>query len=256
MAAATLPAIRRNLDDVRGRVEAARRRSPRAAGRVELVVVTKAAPASVLPLLAACGVVDVGENRVQAAEARRAGAPPGLCWHGIGHLQRNKAARALAVFDVFHALDSPRLADRLAALRDPAAPPWPVYLQVNAAADPAKGGVAPDEALEFVKRTLRHPTLDVRGLMTMAPLGEGAEDRGEGAARAAFATLRGLRDEIVGAGLGDPPPTGLSMGMTDDFEWAVEEGATVVRVGSAIFRGLLDDTETASEDAAREGRPR
>jgi len=229
-------ALRQSLADLRARIEAARARGAHAAPQVTLVVVTKSAPPAVLPHLLLAGVTDVGENRVQAAEERRPRTPPGLVWHGIGHLQRNKAARAVDLFDVFHALDSPRLAEHLESVLARAGRLWPVYIQVNAAADPAKGGLAVEETVAFVKDVLRHPHLACRGFMTMARL-----DAGEAGARAAFRALREVRDEVRRRGLGDPPPEGLSMGMSDDFEWAVEEGSTVVRVGRAVFAGLPEE---------------
>jgi pyridoxal phosphate enzyme (YggS family) len=225
--------LARNLASVRARIRAAGERGRNAAASVDLVVVTKSASPAVFPALAAAGVTDVGENRVQAAEARRPGSPAGWRWHGIGHLQRNKAAKAVALFDVFHALDSVGLAERLAAVREGMDPPWPVYIQVNAAGDPAKGGFVPEETSDVVRRILRLPPLRPVGLMTMARLGAG-----EAEARAAFRTLRERRDDLVREGLGEEPIAGLSMGMSDDFEWAVEEGATVVRVGRAVFEGV------------------
>jgi pyridoxal phosphate enzyme (YggS family) len=172
---------------------------------------------------------------VAAAVERRPHAPPGLTWHGIGHLQRNKAARAVDLFDVFHALDSDRLAEKLESVLVSRGRRWPVYIEVNAALDPAKCGIPPEEALAFVKDVAHQSHLEVRGFMTMAAYGAD-----EATARSTFRTLREIRDEAVRAGVGTEPPAELSMGMTDDFEWAVEEGATVVRVGRAIFEGLED----------------
>lgn len=225
--------LRRNLEAVRTRIDSARTRSPVAAPRVDLVVVTKAVPASFLDLLPALGATDVGENRVASAVARRPEAPAELRWHGIGHLQTNKAKRALDAFDVFHALDSLHLADRLESLLAPPDRAWPVYAQINAAGDPAKGGVAPDDALGFLSALSDRPHLRVLGLMTMA-----REDVAGEAARPTFRLLREIRDEAVRRGIGRAAPSALSMGMSADFEIAVEEGATVVRVGSAIWDGV------------------
>jgi pyridoxal phosphate enzyme (YggS family) len=212
---------------------------------VSLVVVTKSAPPSAFSLLARAGHRDVGENRVLDAERRReaAGSPrtpagDDLVWHGIGHLQTNKARRALFAFDTFHALDSLHLADRLEALLAETDRRWPVYAQVNAAEDPAKSGVAPAEADAFLRALSDRPHLDVVGLMAMA-----REDAPGEAARATFSTLRGVRDEAVRRGVGRRPPSGLSMGMSDDFETAVEEGATVVRIGRAAFEGVFPGEE-------------
>ena len=234
-----------NVAGLASRVEAARTRGRHASpAPVSLVVVTKSAPPSAFDLLARAGHVDVGENRVLEAEKRRAGAagmrtPEGrsLVWHGIGHLQTNKARRAVDAFDVLHAVDSLHLADRLEACLAETDSRRPVYAQVNAARDPAKGGVAPEDAEAFLRALADRPHLDVVGLMTMAR----EEDRGEDA-RGAFSMLRDLRDDAVRRGVGRRPPSGLSMGMSDDFEVAVEEGATVVRIGRAAFFGVFDET--------------
>jgi pyridoxal phosphate enzyme (YggS family) len=222
-----------NLEAVHGRIGAARARGAHAAAEVALVAVTKAVPPALFPTLARAGVREVGENRVQAALARRPLAPADWVWHGIGHLQRNKAARALEAFDVFHALDSRVLAERLEALLAPRGRRWSVYLQVNAAGDPRKGGVGPEDALTLFAEVARLPHLEPLGFMTLA-----AEDGDEDDTRRTFRILREIRDEALRRGTGPAPPRGLSMGMSNDFEIAVEEGATVVRVGSALFEGL------------------
>ncbi len=227
-----------NLAGLRARIEAARQRSPRAADRVELLVVTKQVPVGLYAALEAAGVHEVAENRVQEAERRRPHAPPGWRWHGIGHLQRNKARRAVALFDVFHALDSLELARALDPFLRSGNRVWPVYIQVNAADDPRKGGIAPAEARSFVTSLADLPQLRPIGFMTLAPLSAAGADGGGSAARRAFRTLREVRDDVVRAGVGAEPPAGLSMGMSGDFEAAVEEGATVVRLGSAVLEGL------------------
>jgi pyridoxal phosphate enzyme (YggS family) len=223
-------ALKANLERLGRRIEEARSRGPSAATHTQVVVVTKQAPYGGLALLPDAGVTDIGENRVQSAEEKRPGAPPGLVWHGIGHLQRNKAGRALDLFDVFHALDSESLADRLEALLAVRGTRWPVYLEVNAASDAAKGGPPIEGALRFLRAVSRHPHLDVVGWMTMAAIDEDP--------RPAFRALREARDEAVRRGIGRRPPTALSMGMSDDFEVAVEEGATVVRIGRAVWDGV------------------
>jgi pyridoxal phosphate enzyme (YggS family) len=204
-------------------------------------VVTKEAPVAAFPLLAAAGVTEVGENRVQDAVLRRPAAPPSLVWHGIGHLQGNKVGKAVEVFDVFHALDSAALAARAETLLATRGKTWPVYLQVNAAADPDKGGVAPEEALAYLEEVSRHPHLDVVGWMTMAAL--------DADPRPAFRALAEVRDEAVRRGLGRRPASALSMGMTDDFEVAVEEGATIVRVGRAVWDGVFSASSSIARSA-------
>ncbi|MHC5010982.1 MAG: YggS family pyridoxal phosphate-dependent enzyme [Planctomycetota bacterium] len=246
-----LTELRRNLDDVRGRIEAARARSPHGAERVALVVVTKAAPVDLFPVLARSDLTDVGENRVQEAAKRRPLGSARWRWHGIGHLQRNKAAAAVRTFDVFHALDSLRLARRLETILAADGRRWPVYMEVNTAGDPAKHGFAPEEALDAAKAVADLHHLDLRGFMMMAAL-----DAGEARTRQGFRALRQIRDDAVAGGIGDAPPSGLSMGMSADYEWAVEEGATVVRVGTAIFRGVLDAAPSPGQDVPPEGSHR
>jgi PLP dependent protein len=239
--------LRTNLAALRARVEAAKARGSHPAASVDVVWVTKAVPAAWLAWLPQAGARDVGENRVPAAVEKREALPVdlvrSLVWHGIGHLQTNKARRALDAFDVFHALDSLRLAERLDALleetgRTPERP-WPVYAQVNAARDPKKGGVEAEEAGAFLAALEDRPRLRVVGLMTMA-----REDDPAGA-RAAFRALREVRDEAVRRGVGRAAPLGLSMGMSDDFEAAVEEGATVLRIGRAAWEGVGTAEEAA-----------
>jgi pyridoxal phosphate enzyme (YggS family) len=174
-------------------------------------------------------MVSFGENRVQEAEAKISNVGAGT-WHLIGHLQSNKAAKAAAKFDVVESVDSLELAERLSRLA-PASREGrdlPVYLQVNVDRDPDKAGWDPSVLRDELSHLLELPGLDVRGLMTVGRLVHDAQ-----AARPTFRALRELRDELAAAqpSLG----RGLSMGMSDDFEVAVEEGATVVRVGRAIF---------------------
>jgi PLP dependent protein len=232
--AASASRLRDNLEALRRRIDDARARGALAAPSVTVVVVTKSAPPEAFGLLARLGARDVGENRVQAAAQRRPDAPPGLVWHGIGHVQTNKARRAAQTFDVFHALDSLRLAEHLDAAREGAALRLPVYAQVHAARDPAKGGIAPDDVPAFLDAVARLPRLELVGLMTMAKESDDPED-----AREAFRTLREVRDDALAKGRGGAPALGLSMGMSGDFEVAVEEGATVVRVGRAVWDGVF-----------------
>jgi PLP dependent protein len=228
--AATLSAAH---DVVRRRIAAACLRSGRRSDDVRLLPVSKGVPVARLRAALAAGIVDFGENRVQEAEVK-AGQLVGARWELVGRLQGNKAARALAVFGAIHSVDSLELAqrlDRLAVARvgDPAARrPVPVFLQVNVDDDPAKAGFLP-AALESALAVLAALTgLELRGLMTIGRMVDRPEQ-----ARPTFAALRdlSLRLRQLDPRLGAE----LSMGMTDDFEVAVEEGATVVRVGRAIF---------------------
>lgn len=223
------------------RMAAAALRAGRAPAEVQLVGVTKTHPPELVAEALAAGLHDVGENRVQEAErkiAALAAVRTSLRWHLIGHLQSNKARRAAALFDIVHSVDSVHLAQALAyGAADRA--PLPVLLQVNVSGEASKEGFSlagweaqPPVLAAFcrdVEQVLALPGLAVHGLMTIAPWGEDPER-----ARPCFRSARRLRDELSrrfpAAGWGT-----LSMGMTDDFEVAIEEGATLVRVGRAIF---------------------
>jgi pyridoxal phosphate enzyme (YggS family) len=193
---------------------------------VQLVAVSKNVPADRLREAVEVGLTTLGENRVQEAEAK-VGALPGVEWHLVGHLQGNKAGRALDLFSVIQSVDSVALAQRLDRLGG-AGRRVPVYLQVNVDADVAKSGFDPVDLERSLDAVLALPGLEDLGLMTVGRLVERPED-----ARPTFVGLRGLSERLRSRhpGLG----SGLSMGMTDDYEVAVEEGATVVRVGRAIF---------------------
>lgn len=208
--------LRSNLDGVRRRIADACSRVHRDPSSVTLIVVTKSAPADILPRLAELGVTDIGENRpVEALE--RVGKLTGVRRHMIGHLQTNKVARTLAWADAIHSVDRDSVAAELRKHNKRT----PVFVQVNVSGEASKGGYRPAEVDRAVAEARKG--LDVVGLMTMAP--EGVDARPH---------FRALRELSRGTGLEN-----LSMGMTQDFEVAVEEGATHVRVGTAIFEGVL-----------------
>ena len=192
---------------------------------VLLVAVSKTVPADVLSTAAEAGLTTLGENRVQEAAAKRP-LVAGVAWHLIGPLQSNKAGRAIELFDVIQSVDSVGLAERLS--RRAEGRTVRVLLQVNVDADPAKAGFAPEALPVDLAGLLALPGLRVEGLMTVGRLVERAED-----ARSTFAALRHLSDDLRSGHPGLGPE--LSMGMSDDFDVAVEEGATIVRVGRALF---------------------
>jgi pyridoxal phosphate enzyme (YggS family) len=195
---------------------------------VTLVAVSKLVPTERLRAAVAAGLATLGENRVQEATAK-VDAVPGARWHLVGHLQSNKAAAALRLFEVIESVDSLALARRLSRLAlERGEGRALLLLQVNVDADPAKEGFSPDELERDLAAIVDLPGLEIRGLMTVGRLVSRAED-----ARATFVSLRRLSDRLRAS----EPRLGpeLSMGMTDDFEVAVEEGATIVRVGRALF---------------------
>jgi pyridoxal phosphate enzyme (YggS family) len=215
------------------RIEAAEARAGRAPGSVRLVAVTKRCPAQWARDLAACGQLDLGENYPQELWAKAAdpGLPPQVAWHLIGHLQSNKARRTWPLARMIHAVDSLRLAAMLDRMAEESPPGPELCLQLNLSGEPTKHGW--DEAGFWADLDALAALRSARivGLMTMAAFDTTAEE-----ARPTFARLRAVRDRAE-ARLGRALPE-LSMGMSGDFEAAVAEGATLVRVGSALFRGL------------------
>lgn len=214
---------------VLARIAAASARAGRDPADVTLVAVSKTIDADSVRDAVAAGLGVLGENRVQEAESKAPSVPGGR-WHLVGPLQGNKVRRALEVFEVVQSVDSVGLAeriDRLAAEHRPGER-YPILLQVNVDDDPAKAGFNPVALGEAIERIAALPSVEVRGLMTIGRLAVAPE-----AARPTFRRLRELSLSLreTGARLGPD----LSMGMTDDFEVAVEEGATIVRVGRALF---------------------
>lgn len=226
-----LPAegIALRLRAVSGEIAARAVTCGRAPDGVRLVTVTKGHPPEGLAAALEAGAADVGENYVQEArDKREALGAGGARWHLIGPLQRNKAGIAADVFDCVHTVDRPEIAAALARRRDASRPPLDVLLQVNVARDPAKSGVLPEAVAPLLREVSTHERIRVVGLMT---IGRAAADRA--AAAAAFAELRALRDRLRDGG--HPELTELSMGMSGDYDAAIEQGATLLRLGTAIL---------------------
>ncbi|MBM3875313.1 MAG: YggS family pyridoxal phosphate-dependent enzyme [Verrucomicrobia bacterium] len=217
-----------NLASIRARIASACERAGRDPAAVQLVAVSKGQPPAVVHEAAALGLAIFGENRVQEAKAKIPQCPGRLRWHMIGHLQSNKARDAVDLFEMIHSVDSLGLAEELNRRADAAARRLPILLEVNIAAEAGKHGLTPDAALANLDAINALPRLEVHGLMTMAPWTPDA-----GKVRRVFRRLREMRIECEQR-LGAPLPH-LSMGMTSDFEVAVEEGATLVRIGTALF---------------------
>ncbi|MCF8053488.1 MAG: YggS family pyridoxal phosphate-dependent enzyme [Desulfobacterales bacterium] len=213
------------------RIAEAAERAGRDPAEVGLVAVTKTHPAAAVREAADAGLSVFGENYVQEARDKiEALADLDLSWHFIGHLQRNKAKYAVDLFDLIHSVDSLKLAkeiDKQAAKR---AKVQDVLVQVNLGNEPTKSGAGQDEAADLCREAARLEHVKIRGLMTMPPFFDEPEK-----ARPFFAALRRLRDRIAALSIEGVFMEALSMGMTGDFEAAVEEGATWVRIGTAIF---------------------
>ena len=228
----TVEALRAARAAVLERIAAACERVGRDPATVQLVAVSKTVEPERLVAAVEAGVTTLAENRVQEGESK-APLVPGATWHLVGPLQSNKAKRALETFDVIQTVDSVTLAERLDRLAgEPGgsspATRYPVLVQVNVDDDPSKVGFAPTALAEAIARIDELEALDVLGLMTIGRLAADAES-----ARPTFRALRELSARLRDRGAAIGPD--LSMGMTDDFEVAVEEGATIVRVGRAIF---------------------
>jgi pyridoxal phosphate enzyme (YggS family) len=220
-----LPAV---LREVRERMARAASAAGRSAQSVTLLAVGKAQPVELLAAAADCGVTDFGESYLQEALAKIAALRTrALTWHFIGRIQANKTRPIAESFAWVHALDRVRVAERLAAQRPLEAPPLNVCLEVNIAGEPSKGGIMPAELPDLAAAVARLPRLTLRGLMCIPP--EEAEPARQ---RAWFARLRGLRDDLNAAGYSLDT---LSMGMSADFEAAILEGATIVRLGTVLF---------------------
>lgn len=207
----------------------AARRAGRDPAAVTVVAVSKTVPAERLRAAVAAGIVELGENRVQEAGPKVAALGHGLTWHLIGHLQRNKAAAAVRLFDMIHSVDSLDLATALDRQAARLGKQQRVLLQVNVSGEQSKSGFTPVALRTAAAQVAVLPHLRPEGLMTIAPLGAG-----ESALHDVFGTLRALHRELAPAFPGEAWQH-LSMGMSDDYEIAVAEGATLVRVGRAIF---------------------
>lgn len=219
-----------NLAALEASIVAACGRAGRGRSEVTLVAVSKTMPAELVAAAVAAGVTDIGENRVQEAMAKKPLVGLPCRWHLVGSLQTNKARRAVDLFDVIQSVDSVRLSEELAKRCAQAGKTMPVLVEVNTSGEPTKHGVAPEDLPELVAAVRRCPGLDLQGLMTIGP-GLALDD--PEASRDSFRRLRRLAEEIRQRW--SIPLPHLSMGMSSDFEVGIEEGATLIRVGTAIF---------------------
>lgn len=232
-------AIRDNIRRVQARIEAAARRRDRDPSAVRLVAVTKTVPVGVISEAVDAGIETIGENRVQEARAKHAVIGGRVEWHLVGHLQTNKVKDALAIFSLIHSLDSVRLAEEI---NKRATRPVECLIEVNTSKEETKFGVEPAELFKFFESLKELKNVAVSGLMTIGP---GWAITDPEASRPCFKLLRDLRDELSQAN--DVQLPVLSMGMTSDYELAVEEGSTMVRIGTAIF-GPRDEKTGAGEE--------
>jgi pyridoxal phosphate enzyme (YggS family) len=223
-----MTSITENLERVREQIAAAAAKVGRAAGEIELVAITKTHPADKVREAIEAGQTLFGESRVQEARAKIPELPSNLRWHFVGHLQKNKIRHALPLFEMIHSVDSLGLAQDINRIAEEQGMHPRVLLEVNVAGEGSKFGFSPEKLRDQMEELLALPRLSILGLMTIPPLAEETE-----ASRKYFFQLRELRDRLQTEFHVDLAQ--LSMGMTEDFAVAVEEGATLVRVGTAIF---------------------
>ena len=222
--------IAENVAHVRARMEAAAKRAGRDPGKVRLVAVSKTVDLERIRQAIAAGVDSLGENYVQEAQKKIEGLEQRVSWHFIGHLQSNKAKAAARLFDWVHSVDSLKLAEELSRAGKLQNRVLPVLLQVNLGQEETKSGPQKEEVFRLLERMASLPGISVKGLMTMPPFFENPED-----SRPYFRALRILGEDVSKSRIPGVVMEELSMGMSIDFEVAVEEGATLVRVGTAVF---------------------
>jgi len=231
--------IKNNIIKVRERIAQAAKRSGRTPESIQLVAVSKTVPVEKIIAVVDAGITDIGENRVQEATQKhqiiyedesKGSFHESVKWHLVGHLQRNKVKQALEIFDMIHSVDSVRLMDEIekrAAQMDKIVD---ALVEVNTSAEETKYGIKPEEVVDFMKQASQYDHLKVKGLMTIGIFAEDPE-----VTRPCFQQLRNLRDEVANLNLPNIEMKYLSMGMTNDFEVAIEEGTDIVRIGTAIF---------------------
>ena len=222
--------IQENLEHVKERMADALRRAGRPAQDAGLIAVSKTKPAEMLMEAYEAGVRDFGENRVQELVDKYEQLPKDIRWHMIGHLQRNKVKYLIGRTTLIHSVDSLRLAKEISKEAVRQGKDADILIEVNAAGEESKFGVSPQDAAELVEKAARLPGIHIKGLMTVAPLVNDPEEN-----RKYFRALRELSVDIANKNVDNVSMGVLSMGMTNDYETALEEGATLVRVGTGIF---------------------
>lgn len=219
-----------NLNEVEERIAAACERSGRRREEVTLIAVSKTKPAAMLEQIYEAGIREFGENKVQELSEKYNQLPEDIHWHMIGHLQRNKVKQVIGKACLIHSVDSLRLAEQIETEAAKMNRIVPVLLEVNAAQEESKFGMALSETEEFVQKAAQLPHISIKGLMTIAPYVENPEDN-----RIHFRNLKQLSVDIAKKNIDNVSMDILSMGMTNDYEIAIEEGSTHVRVGTGIF---------------------
>ena len=224
-------AIAHNLKVVRERISCAAEKADRNPSQIRLIGISKTFPFEAIKTAIKAGLIDFGENRLQeAVEKIERGIKLDVSWHLVGHLQSNKARKAVNIFDWIHSLDSNVLLRRIANLIMPKKRSPKLLIQVDLAGEETKHGASIEEARRMFDTAMEHKILRVRGLMTIPPWSNNPQD-----AKSYFARLREFKEDLLDDGVDPVMLTELSMGMSHDFEVAIEEGSTMVRIGTAIF---------------------
>jgi len=219
-----------NIKDVTLRISRCCEKAGRPASSVKLICVTKEADICRMEEVIGLGFKDLGENRIQDAIVKYRSIGNRAAWHLVGHLQTNKVKDAVMIFSLIHSVDSQRLAKEISQEARKIGKVQDILIQINTSGEESKFGIAPCEAADFFKEVSLYPNISILGLMTIAPEVDDPQN-----ARPCFRRLRELRDKLKNLQL-TTYNLQLSMGMTNDFEVAIEEGATMVRIGRAIFR--------------------
>jgi pyridoxal phosphate enzyme (YggS family) len=222
--------IAANINTIKQRIAAAAARCNRAPDSIKLLAVTKTVPPVFIGKAIDAGITALGENYVQEAKEKFAVIGPRAQWHMIGHLQTNKAKYAVNLFNYIHSVDRMDLAWELDKRARLIGQKMNILIEVNVSGEKTKNGIPAAAAISLIKDVSKLENLSVRGLMTMAPYSTNPEN-----SRPYFTDLRNLRDDIIRTGITGIQMDDLSMGMSDDFEIAIEEGATIIRIGRAIF---------------------
>lgn len=222
--------VKENLNEVEQNIKAACEKAGRSRDSVKLIAVSKTKPVEMLKEVYDEGVFDFGENKVQEIVAKRDNMPSDVKWHMIGHLQRNKVKYIIEDVELIHSVDSYRLAEEINIQAKKVNRIVPILIEVNVAGEDSKFGIRADETLQLVEEIAPLENVRIKGLMTIAPYVEDAEDN-----RKWFKTLRQMSVDIASKNIDNVSMSELSMGMTGDYTVAIEEGATLVRVGTGIF---------------------
>lgn len=222
--------VKENLNKVEQNIKAACEKAGRSRDSVKLIAVSKTKPVEMLKEVYDEGVFDFGENKVQEIVAKRDNMPSDVKWHMIGHLQRNKVKYIIEDVELIHSVDSYRLAEEINIQAKKVNRIVPILIEVNVAGEDSKFGIRADETLQLVEEIAPLENVRIKGLMTIAPYVEDAEDN-----RKWFKTLRQMSVDIASKNIDNVSMSELSMGMTGDYTVAIEEGATLVRVGTGIF---------------------